>query len=142
MLDPLAYWYLLPAGILIASIYSSTGISGANFWALVYILFLGFDPLLGFWLSLVSMLFGSLGGLAAHGARRTIRWRLAGELARLAVPAAMAGALAAVLVPKRLLLLAFGLFLLGYGASLLHSLRNAAAVRSGIHFGWVSSAAS
>lgn len=136
MFDPLAYWYLLPVGILIASIYSSTGISGANFWALVYILVLGLDPRLGFWLSLVSMLFGSLGGLAAHGARRTIRWRLVGACARFAVPAAAAGALAAVWVPGRLLLLTFGLFLLGYGAFLLHRLRSRATARSGIHPGW------
>ncbi len=37
-------WLVLPAGPLIATVYTSTGISGANFWVPVYLPGMGLAP--------------------------------------------------------------------------------------------------
>lgn len=121
MLDPFAHWYLLPTGILIATVYSSTGISGATFWTFVYVVALDLDPRLGFWLALLSMLFGSTGGLFAHRRGDSVRWPVARRLALTAVPSAAAGALLTALAPVRWLLLAFSVFLVLQSMALLRS---------------------
>lgn len=115
MIDFFNYWYLLPTGLVIATLYNSTGISGANFWTPVYILILGLDPLIGFWLSLVSMLFGSMGGLVAHTRHKTIRYFLVKRYIKMSIPFAIIGALSIQYVDLNLLILAFGVFAISYG---------------------------
>lgn len=68
------FWFLFPLAILIAILAMGTGVSGANFWAPVYLLWLRFDPQLGFWLSLVTMLFGFSSGLAHNLRHGTINF--------------------------------------------------------------------
>lgn len=118
--DPTA-WLLVPVGVLIAVAYTSTGISGANFWIPVYILWLGLDPRAAFWLALVTMLFGSASGLLRHWRQATIDWRAAAGWLVVSVPAAVAGSLAAPFVSMPLLASGFGLFAIVYGTSLVRS---------------------
>jgi len=118
MIDFIQYWFLLPVGIVIATLYTSTGISGANFWAPVYLLWLKVEPLVGFWLALVSMLFGSAGGLIGHLRQGTIDFSLVKSYAMISVPFAVFGALLLPYVRVSFLFLVFGLFVLGYGAFL------------------------
>jgi len=119
MIDWLTYWYLLPTGILIAFFYTSTGISGANFWVPVYLLWLKIDPLTGFWLSLVSMIFGSLGGLIAHSRQKTINYSIAKKYLLVTIPFSVFGALIIPYIQVIFLLIAFGAFVLVYSIILL-----------------------
>jgi len=98
------YWYLFPIGILIATLYNSTGISGANFWIPVYILWLAVDPL-----------FGSIGGLIGHTRHKTINYPIAKKYALISIPFAVAGAISLQYVNKSYLFLLFGIFALSYG---------------------------
>ncbi len=126
-IDP-AYWLLLPVGVAIALTYTATGIPGANFWVPVFLLGLGLEPRVGFWLALVAMLFSSTSGLIRHTRQGTIQPRLAWRLLAVSVPAAIAGALVTPWVPTWALSLAFGIFALSFGAFLL---RRALAGKSG-----------
>lgn len=117
MIEP-TLWPLLPVAVAIAILYTSTGISGANFWVPVYLLGLGLDPRVGFWLALVTMLFGSASGLVRHARQGTIDWAKAGRHLLFAVPAAVLGSVAAGRAPTVLLLALFGSFALFQGVSL------------------------
>jgi uncharacterized membrane protein YfcA len=119
MIDWVTYWYLLPTGILIAFFYTSTGISGANFWVPVYLLWLKVDPLTGFWLSLVSMIFGSIGGLIAHSRQKTINYSIAKKYLLITIPFSILGALVVPYLKVVYLLIAFGTFVLIYSLILL-----------------------
>ncbi len=110
MFDPIPYWYLLPVGIVIATLYTSTGISGANFWAPVFFMWLRLEPRVAFWLALVAMLFGSTGGLIRHARQRTINLYPVKRYLLVTVPLAIAGARLVPLVSTRLLLIYFGVF--------------------------------
>src|SRR5207249_3076888 len=68
----LEFWFLFPVAITIAIFAMATGVSGANFFAPVYLLWLQLDPQLGFWLSLVSMLFGFSSGLIRNLLQGTV----------------------------------------------------------------------
>jgi uncharacterized membrane protein YfcA len=116
--DP-SYVLLLPIGVAIAVAYTSTGISGANFWVPIYVLWLGFDQAVGFWLALLTMLFGSISGLVRHRLQRTIDTRAAFRLLLPAAPAAALGAVIAPLLPMTLPLVLFAAFALTRGALLL-----------------------
>ena len=52
------YWVLFPIGVLVATIGTSSGISGSNFWIPIYLLAMGLEPRVAFWTSLLTMLFG------------------------------------------------------------------------------------
>lgn len=120
MIDLISFWYLLPIGIVIATLYTSTGISGANFWAPVYLLWLKIDPLVGFWLALVSMLFGSIGGLIGHTRHKTINYFLVKKYLLVTVPFAFFGALLIPFVNPLVLFFLFGSFVIVYGSYLFH----------------------
>ncbi len=119
MLDYTTYWYLLPLGILIATLYNSTGISGANFWIPVFILLMKVSLLVAFWLSLVAMLFGSLGGLIGHSRQGTIVYSLVKKYILVTIPCAVVGACSLDYVNETWLLLIFGAFALVYGLVML-----------------------
>jgi len=121
MVDFLSFWYLLPLGIIIATIYTSTGISGANFWAPVYLLLIRLDPLVGFWLSLVTMLFGSVSGIIGHSRHKTINYYLAKRYLIATVPFAIIGALLLQFLNVTFLFLLFGSFVLSYGLYFLYN---------------------
>ena len=44
--------------MVIATLAMSAGISGANFWIPVYLICVKLDPLITFWLALITMIFG------------------------------------------------------------------------------------
>ena len=119
MLDYTTYWYLLPLGILIATLYNSTGISGANFWIPVFILLMKVSLLVGFWLSLVAMLFSSIGGLIGHSRQGTIVYHLVKKYLLVTIPFAIIGACSIEYVNANWLLLIFGIFASLYGLVLL-----------------------
>ncbi len=127
-------WLLVPIGVLIAVAYTSTGISGANFWVPVYLAVLGFEPPVAFWLALLTMLCGSASGLSRHARQGTIDLREAGRLLALAAPAAIVGALAAPYVPGRVLAGGFGVFALVLGLLLVSGRLQAGA--EGTSAGW------
>ena len=113
--DFLSYWYLFPIGILIATIYTSTGISGANFWIPTYILVVKIDPLVAFWLSLVTVLFGSISGISAHWRYQNINYFITKKYLTVTIPFALAGAYFLRFVDPYWLLIVFGSFVIIYG---------------------------
>jgi len=121
MIDFISFWYLLPLGIIIATLYTSTGISGANFWLPVYILWLKVEPLVGFWLSLVSMLFGSAGGFIGHSMHKTINYFLVKKYLIVTIPFAILGALFLKFVYVKILFFIFGFFVIFYGLYLFYN---------------------
>jgi len=101
------FWYLLPLGLVIATITVSAGISGSNFWLPVFLLVLALPPRLSFWLALTTMVFGSCSGVLRNVRAGTIDARLAGHLLLLAVPAVIVGSIAAAHIDDQPLLLGF-----------------------------------
>ena len=75
----LEYWYLFPAGIAIAVCAMSTGIAGSNFWTPVYLLWMGLEPKVAFWVSLLTMLFGFGSGVYRNLRDRTFDAHLIGR---------------------------------------------------------------
>ena len=115
----LQYWFLFPVAIVIAILAMATGVSGANFWAPVYLLWLRFDSQLGFWLSLVSMLIGFSSGVARNLHQRTINFFLLRTYLYAALPATVLGAVAARFVNPRWLFLGFAAFVFLYSTRVL-----------------------
>lgn len=113
------FWFLFPLAILIAILAMGTGVSGANFWAPVYLLWLRFDPQLGFWLSLVTMLFGFSSGLARNLRQRTINFFLFRTYLKAVLPSTVLGAVAAHFVQPRWLFLVFAIFVFSYSTHVL-----------------------
>jgi uncharacterized membrane protein YfcA len=115
-------WVLFPVAVLIAILAMTTGVSGANFWAPVYLLWLRLDPAVGFWLSLVTMLCGFASGLARNLMQGTVNGFLVRQYLKGALPATILGALLAPVVPSRWLFLVFALFVGTYSTRVLCSL--------------------
>jgi uncharacterized protein len=114
--DLLHYWFLLPAGIAIATLVMSAGVSGATLWVPVYLLWLGLDAQLAFWLGLLTMLFGFGSGVYRNWRDGTYDAAMVGRFSAASVPAALAGAWLSAYLDQALLVAAFGAFLLVYGA--------------------------
>ncbi|SNQ59455.1 sulfite exporter TauE/SafE family protein [Candidatus Methanoperedens nitratireducens] len=109
------FWYLFPAGIIIAIISMSAGISGANFWIPVYIYFIRIDPSVSFWLALVTMLFGFGSGVARNIYQGTIDWYIVKQYLIPSIPAAIIGSLLASYINGNHLLLIFSSFIFIFG---------------------------
>jgi len=118
-MDALAYWYLFPLAIVIALLAMSAGVSGSNFWIPVYLLMLNIDVKVGFWLALLTMLFGFGSGVIKNLMGRTVNWFLVSRYLIPAVPASMIGALLVPFAPVQLLLLLFAILVLVYGSFLI-----------------------
>ena len=115
----LQFWFLFPVAIGIAVIAMATGVSGANFWVPVYLLWLHLDPQLGFWLSLVSMLIGFSSGVARNLRQGTINFFLLRTSLITALPATVLGAVTARFVHPRWLFLGFAVFVFLYSTRVL-----------------------
>lgn len=113
------FWFLFPVATLIAILAMGTGVSGANFWAPVYLLWLRLDPQLGFWLSLLSMLFGFSSGLARNLRQKTINFFLFWTYLKAVAPSTLLGAVAAQFVQPRWLFLIFAIFVFVYSTHVL-----------------------
>jgi uncharacterized membrane protein YfcA len=117
----LGYWYIFPLAVAIAVVAMSSGISGSNFWIPVYIIGLGIDPQIGFWMALLTMLFGFGSGLARNLLQGTIDPKVALAYLRYIVPGAILGSLLAPYSPTSLLIALFAAFVLLYGSYMIIS---------------------
>ena len=113
------YWYLFPIGIIISIMAMSAGVSGANFWIPVYIFVLKLDPLISFWLALLTMVFGFGSGVIRNLYQRTINWHMVGQYLIPVVPGAIIGSLLTSYIEGNTLVLIFGVFVFVYGTYLL-----------------------
>lgn len=115
----LTYWYLFPAGLVIATLAMSAGISGANFWIPVYLIWVELDPRVTFWLALITMMFGFGSGVVRNIYQGTVNWYLVRQYLIPAIPGAVIGALLTSYVNGEILVLIFGSFILIYGSYML-----------------------
>ena len=113
------FWFLFPVAVIVAIFAMATGVSGANFWAPVYLLWLRLDPQLGFWLSLVSMIFGFSSGLMRNLRQGTVNFFLLREYLKVVLPLTILGAVVAPAVRPRWLFLAFAVFVFVYSTRVL-----------------------
>ena len=122
------FCFLFPVAVLIAILAISTGVSGANFWAPVYLLWLQLDPQLGFWLSLVSMLFGFSSGLVRNLQQGTINFFLFWTYLKVVLPSTVLGAVVARFVQPHWLFLVFAVFVFVYSTRALVRLMSGSAL--------------
>ena len=120
MIDYFTYWYLFPVSIGIAILAMSAGISGSNFWIPVYLVWLKIEPKTGFWLALLTMIFGFGSGVIKNLKQETINWYIVRRYLRLTIPAAILGTVLVSFAPAQLLIIIFALFVLIYGASTIY----------------------
>lgn len=120
MIDP-SYWFMLPLGVVVATTAMATGISASNFWIPIYIFLLKLDPMVAFWLSLATMMFGYGSGTVRNIRAGTVNWSMIGNCMKFGAPAAIMGGFLSPSAPKALLLLLFGIFVLVYGAYTLYA---------------------
>ncbi|MCL7475008.1 MAG: sulfite exporter TauE/SafE family protein [Methanosarcinales archaeon] len=117
----LTYWYLFPAGLVIATLAMSAGISGANFWIPVYLICVKLDPRVTFWLALITMIFGFGSGVVRNIYQGTVNWYLVRQYLIPTIPGAVIGALLTSYVNGEILVFIFGTFILIYGSHMLKS---------------------
>lgn len=114
------FWYLFPVGVIIAILAMSSGISGSNFWIPVYMIWLNIEPKVGFWLALLTMIFGFGSGVWKNLKAKTINWHLTKIYLKITIPASLIGALLSSYAPIKILLLIFAGFVISYGSFLLY----------------------
>jgi uncharacterized membrane protein YfcA len=120
MIDYFTYWYLFPVSIVIAILAMSAGISGSNFWIPVYLIWLKIEPKTGFWLALLTMIFGFGSGVVKNLKQETINWYIVKRYLRITIPAAILGTVLVPFAPAQLLIVIFASFVLLYGASTIY----------------------
>jgi len=113
----LTYWYLFPVGLVIATLAMSPGISGANFWIPVYLICVKLDPLITFWLALITMIFGFGSGVVRIIHQGTVNWYLVRQYLIPTIPGAVIGSPCQWRSPVFI----FGSFIFIYGSFLLKS---------------------
>ena len=106
---------MFPVGLVIAVAAMSSGISSANFWIPVYLLWLRLDPRTAFWVSLLTMLFGFGSGVYRNLVDGTIHWPLTRRYLAVSLPAAVAGALLSGRLNADVLIALFSVYALIYG---------------------------
>lgn len=111
----LTFWYLFPIGIIIAIFSMSAGISGANFWIPVYLFLIKIDPLICFWIALITMIFGFGSGVIRNIYQGTVNWYMVKQYLIPTIPAAIIGSLLTAYVNENILILIFGSFIFIYG---------------------------
>ena len=117
----LTYWYLFPVGLVISTLAMSAGISGANFWIPVYLICVKLDPLVTFWLALITMIFGFGSGVVRNIHQGTVNWYLVRQYLIPTIPGAIIGSLLNFHVNGEVLVFIFGSFIFTYGSFLLKS---------------------
>ncbi|MBW6470547.1 MAG: sulfite exporter TauE/SafE family protein [Methanosarcinaceae archaeon] len=115
----LTYWYLFPLGIIISAVAMSAGISGANFWIPVYLFILKLDPLISFWLALLTMVFGFGSGVIRNLYQHTVNWYIVRKYLIATIPGAIIGSILTSYIGGKILVLIFGFFVFIYGIYLL-----------------------
>ena len=119
MTGALDHWILFPVGVVVATLATSSGLAGSNFWIPIYLRWLELEPRLVFWMSLVTMTFGFGSGVVRNLLDGTVDWGLVRRYGRVAVPVAALASLGAARAPQNLLLGLFAVFALVHGVVLL-----------------------
>ena len=117
----LAFWYMLPVAIVIATVAMASGVGGATFFAPLFILGLGLSPELAIGAGLVIEVFGFSSGLYAYIRRKLIDYQLGGALLVATVPAAIVGTFAAHYIAADLLKTVLGMGLFAVAVSFLRA---------------------
>lgn len=115
----LELWWIFSASIVFSAVAIGSGVSGALFFSPFFMLVVGLTPVQAVGAGLLTQVFGMGNGLRAYVSAKlvdfaTARWLLLG-----AVPSVIAGALAADMVPDRVLKEVFGFGLLVLAAVLI-----------------------
>ncbi len=116
------YAFLFPLGIVVAAAGMSAGISGSAFWIPIYLLWLDLEPQVAFWTSLLTMLFGFGSGVVRNLRAGTVSSYLVARYLAVVGPATALGAVVSTRVRTSWLLLAFAVFVVAYGISLVWEL--------------------
>ncbi|MEF8818821.1 MAG: sulfite exporter TauE/SafE family protein [Haloferacaceae archaeon] len=116
----LAHWWVFPASVLFSLVALASGVSGALFFSPFFMLVVGLSPSQAIGAGLLTEVFGMGNGLLNYVRQRVVDYATAKWLLLGAVPAVVAGALAAHVVPTALLTLAFGAGLLLLGGFLVY----------------------
>ena len=117
----LEFWYMLPVGILIATIAMASGVGGATFFSPLFILGLGLSPELAVGSGLVVEVFGFGSGVYAYVKRQLIDYQIGGMLLSATVPAAIAGVVIAHVADADLLKVILGMGLFAVAVSFLRA---------------------
>jgi uncharacterized membrane protein YfcA len=115
------FWYMLPVGILIATVAMASGVGGATFFSPLFILGLGLSPELAVGSGLVVEVFGFGSGVYAYVKRKLIDYRIGGMLLSATVPAAIAGVVVAHFADADILKLILGMGLFAVAVSFLRA---------------------
>ncbi len=117
----LEFWYMLPIGIVIATIAMGSGVGGATFFSPLFILGLGLSPELAVGSGLVVEVFGFGSGVYAYVRRQLIDYKVGGMLLSATVPAAVAGVVIAHFADADILKIILGMGLFAIAASFLRA---------------------
>jgi hypothetical protein len=117
----LEFWYMLPIGILIATIAMASGVGGATFFSPLFILGLGLSPELAVGSGLVVEVFGFSSGVYAYVRRKLIDYRIGGMLLFATIPAAIVGTGIAQYANADILKLILGMGLFAVAVSFLRA---------------------
>jgi len=106
------FWFMLPVGIVIATVAMASGVGGATFFSPLFILGLGLSPELAIGSGLVVEVFGFSSGVYAYVKKKLIDYQVGGMLLSATVPAAIIGVVVAHYADADILkiILAMGLF--------------------------------
>ena len=115
------FWYMLPVGILIATVAMASGVGGATFFSPLFILGLGLSPELAVGSGLVVEVFGFGSGVYAYVKRQLIDYKIGGMLLSATVPAAIAGVVVAHFADPDILKLILGMGLFAVAVSFLRA---------------------
>ena len=87
----LQYWYMLPVGVLIATIAMASGVGGATFLSPLFIIALRLPSEVAIGTGLITEVFGFASGLSAYARKRLIDYRLGTSLLVATIPMALLG---------------------------------------------------
>jgi len=115
------FWYMLPIGILVATIAMASGVGGATFFSPLFILGLGLTPEIAIGSGLIVEVFGFGSGVYAYVKRQLIDYRVGGMLLSATIPAAIVGVAAAHFIDADILKIILGMGLFAVAVSFLRA---------------------
>ena len=115
------FWYMLPIGILVATIAMASGVGGATFFSPLFILGLGLTPEIAIGSGLIVEVFGFGSGVYAYVKRQLIDYRVGGMLLSATIPAAIVGVVAAHFIDADILKIILGMGLFAVAVSFLRA---------------------
>jgi len=116
----LDHWWIFPAAVLFSTVALASGVSGALFFSPFFMLGVGLAPAQAIGAGLLTEVFGMGNGLRSYVGQGVVDYDTAKYLLAAAVPAVVAGAVAAHFAPTTLLKLLFGAGLVALGGFLVY----------------------